>query len=311
MAHLDDLRTSGINASATDHREMTKRIHEILNTKVWSVNYTSLHDAAADAAEKNRELVISGAHSLNTTLALNCAVSCTPDARLTSSANPAVSIGTDNAVLSFRDIDLPPLQPASPTFDYTVPTIGEDVGVLLKAMRNCRVRLRKVEKFSTAVHVASSPGREFSYNTLYDCALNHNGVGLFIYPADGAWCNENRVDGGQINMLGGQTRVPGTRFIEMRVNPVGGHGPNGWAFYSVSLEGNTPEYHVYLNGAHSNHWYACRWEGNPFVHLTAPAGEFCLSNVFHYGYNLEAVTLEADAQAAGQVRDNIKVMVGD
>lgn len=305
MLNTSRTRQSPADEHPVDHNGITA----ILNYHVHSHRFGTLQAAADIAASQNKTLVIEGANTLTQTLTLNCAVICTPDASLTSSASPAVIIGDDNAVLTMRDIDLPPLQPQTPIFDYRVPVIGSDVGVLMKAMRNCRVRLRQVKNFSTGVHIASSPGHEFSYNTLYDWALNHNGVGLRIYPADNAWCNENAMRGGQINALGGFTRVAGMRFIEMDINPIGGYGPNGWLFDHVSLEGNTPEYHIYLDGATSNTWSTCRWEGTPYVYLTAPIGKYCLENLWAYGYNPSAITLEVDPLAQGQLRDNVILIV--
>jgi hypothetical protein len=166
------------------------------------------------------------------------------------------SFGVDNAILTMPILFRPQ---GGPDGDDGNP-LPEGDGIQVLGLNHSRVVLQRIANCEKGLNVSSSTDLGVAYNDffgpdIHDCVL----AGIHVQPMNaGAFCNDNRVFGGNIRINSTYANEAGSTLI--RMNSTGtSSAPNGWDFFGTTLEGAIASQLDIVHGAF-NTWWGCRWE---------------------------------------------------
>jgi hypothetical protein len=134
------------------------------------------------------------------------------------------------------------------------------------------------------------------YNNIFLSRLYNNKINLLLGSDAGnaSWTNENIFYGGEYGYDSSEgTAVSGVYDIKTQRDVASGiNGPNNNLFIKPSVEGNVPEFHIYLYDASYNMFLEGRYEvagSNGRVKLESSSGTFTNKNKFVGGYEVESL----------------------
>lgn len=207
------------------------------------------------------ELALAAAEAVSGTLHFDRSVSATstlvfanagcstqPGAILTSSASPAVRIGSATGVCADRTIRLPRITPL---------VANTGTGVEFSQATGCDVYIPSLLAFADSI-VMKGDGAAVAHNTITLGEIYGYTRNIVFSYNGGGWSNQNNFVGGRCAIIQVGSAVAGTRQVQLGV--VGDASlPSGNNFFGTSFEGDTPEFHVQCAGANNN-FFGCRWE---------------------------------------------------
>ena len=158
----------------------------------------------------------------------------------------------------------------------------------------CTVTIPHIQGFETGFHNYGL-GTGSNYNTFHLGDLDTNKVQQLMSSDATGSCNENKTRGGKMSYNSSEgSSVSGTRNIHI---PVTTNLADNNIWDGVSLEGDTPEFHVECGGI-DNEWRSCRWEnsGGCRVKWITPAA----GNQIIGGYRAETIVVTLGASAVPQ-----------
>lgn len=182
-----------------------------------------------------------------------------------------------------------------------------DTGIRFTNLDSCELTINLVANFKIGLNAHSTGAKGCCYNSVYIKYLRNNKINLMISAdRDGSWTNENKFFGGRLSHLSAEgVNISGCRHIFIKASH---YVPNQNIFFSPSIEGNAPEYHVENQGCW-NAIYSARWEASPAkvlysVDPTANGYEYSLANqgtknLICHGYRVDdiKVTHSGDGSA--------------
>lgn len=249
----------------------------------------AINQAAEDARLNDGVLVIKGTYEIDGTVEARCHVDATLG-RLEvadTSLAPAFRFGGLAANSADRRLAiLPEVIQTGKTVGTGV--WGTGIGVEVRSVRACSIVVPHVQNFGVGLRIASSAGG-CSYNAIEVGHLRNNQVNLDIAPTSPGWCNENRFLGPfrlSIESTEG-TNIPGVRHIRMTGYGTGS-GANNCTFYSPSLEGDGPQYHIEMTLATDNMVIQGRYEASAGCRVRLID---TLNTVFLYGYDAKSLQI--------------------
>lgn len=261
-----------------------------------SVDYTTELQAAVDAATAAGLPIrgCPGTFKIGSTLTLTCNgdLSMMTIAAAGASVSPAVQIGASNDYLFNVTLRLPSVTNTSKT---TTGWTGFDtsVGVEMKAVYSSRIYAKEIRGFGVGLFLSALDGKGCVYNEIYPGTLVDNKINLKLYPVDDGWVNENVFIGGRLTHSSAEgVQVSGTKQIYMGIDDTSStNPPNNNLFVKPSVEGDTPEYHLDIQGAF-NQFVAPRLEistsSSPVtsrVRYFSTATKTCDNNLIVGGYS--------------------------
>jgi len=253
---------------------------------------TALQEAADAAADADETLYIpDGDYIISDTLTIkgHCSVGPAAELQYTGSGT-AVVVGTTTNITG-KKICLPRVVKA--TLEH-----GIDIGVQIGQVGTSTICVPHIEDFGIGLKLTGANSGGAVYNTFHLGWLNNNKINLDLSPATGCYTNQNLFVGGRCQMdADNGDEVAG--FIQVRINDADVYAPNNNTFTGLSLEGDTPQYHILCYGR-NNLWLNCRFETTtgdsiyPKVHWgkgTVQAGY----NQIYYGTTTQYMVQTADA----------------
>ncbi len=213
--------------------------------------------------------------------------------------SPAVGVkvaASNNAIVGRKCVRLPEVINTA----YVAPPNNTGIAVQVVNAQFCELHLRKIETWGTAIDVVGQDNGT-AWCRFYLGWIYNNTVGLSLTVVQNGWVNENQFHGGAFSISSG-TSIPGTRYIKV------GRCNNN-TFYSTSLEGDGPEYHVECAGRF-NMWFMPRLETNLarpraiFTSIGTPFTSGCDNAVF-LGYPSAMGPLVVTNDGVGAARNNV------
>jgi len=206
-----------------------------------------------------------------------------------------VGAGGSGVVLSGARVTLPSIENwKKTTVGWAQAGVTGTTGVKGINLDTCSITVTNVFGFETGLHFYGQGGG-FISTTVHLGILNNNKVNHLLSADATGWVNENKTRGGKMSYSSNEgPTVAGARDILI---PVTTNLINNNVWDCVSLEGNTPEYHVECGGL-NNEWKTCRWE-NPTgcrVYWITPADK----NQILGGYGAQTIVQTLGASALPQ-----------
>lgn len=188
---------------------------------------------------------------------------------------------------SYQDIKLPQLVGLKNSYGWG----GLGNGLDLAACNACTIHITSVSGFNKGVVCGGYKGG-FAYNTVSINTIYSNKVNLELIGRGTGWANQNNFFGGRLwHYASDALDWEGT--AQLVLTKEDGHrysGPDGNAFYGVSLESSDTEYIMRLEHCNYNLFSNCRYEGTTRKILTNKGpGVTTHSNIFEGGWGLIAV----------------------
>jgi hypothetical protein len=181
---------------------------------------------------------------------------------------------------------------------------GASVGYELANLNACGIILPYAKGF-TIGELVTAYGTGNAYNVIRTLHLQNNKQNIVVRPADtSAWTNENTFLGGRLGHDSAEgSSVSGARHI-LQETIASGHIVNNNRFVNLSVEGDTPEYHVESIGAAFTTYEYLRWEATtPKVWFNQTSGGTgSTDNLIFYGYNAHQIAITESAASVRNVR---------
>lgn len=171
------------------------------------------------------------------------------------------------------------------------------IGVRTVNLDACFIYVNLIRDFKIGLNCHATSGKGNCYSNYYIKHLNNNQINHQISADnDGSWTNENKFFGGRFSFFSNEgNNVPDTRHIFIKA---ANFVPNQNIWFSPSIEGNTPEYHLENQGCW-NAIYSARWEAEPpkvlySVNESLTGNEFSIANqgtknLICHGYNVDVI----------------------
>lgn len=240
---------------------------------------------------------------------------------------PAVEVGYADHVTLLGNVAmwLPRIVQSAKT--WASGTAYADCALAITNTYNSEIHCAQLKQFAIGAWLRGySAGPSYglcAYNALYfrtieDCK---NSVLLQAGDSNGfSYVNENAFHGGrwytyEPGPAGATSNVTGVKPIRVLCDatPNAFSQPNNNRFYSVSLEGNLPQYHL-EDGGTDNLYDWCRWETNtglefPKVHwLDSSASLYAQHNLIRGGYYVDKIVQTQDTHS--NLRNVVQKSVG-
>ena len=169
------------------------------------------------------------------------------------------------------------------------------VGVKAINLGTCFVTITGIENFETGFYVYGQGGGT-AYCTFQVGHLWNNKRNMVLGADTGGWSNQNTFIGGRYshNSIEGEN-VPGTRHILLETTP---HPVNNNTWLNPSVEGNTVEEQIDVDGGSFNHWINPRLERS--LGGRVRWGASANRNVIQGGYHAGSATV---TRIAGESRN--------
>ncbi|MBP8005497.1 MAG: phage tail protein [Acinetobacter sp.] len=258
-----------------------------------------IHDAWVRAVFASsflhKKLIAQGAFYTDKTLKLYCSSDLACATIFSSNQDIAIEIASlDYSYLNRLELKLPKIISTLKNGNGWDST-GE-VGVRTVNLNVCEIYLPLIRSFKVGLNVHSTENKGNCYSRYNIGHLDNNKINLMVSADQNSWTNENKYFGGRFSHNSSEgNNVPGVRHIFIKASS---YVPNQNIFYSPSIEGNAPEFHVEDQGC----WGAidnARWEASPpkllySVDESLDGNEFSISNqgtrnLISHGYNVDAI----------------------
>lgn len=182
---------------------------------------------------------------------------------------------------------------------------GQGTGLRIVNALQCNIYIQNVIDFAVGAHITSNASSGNAYNNYFIQTLENNQVNLKLQALDTtSWVNENNFYGGRFAHYSGEgTNVVGVRQIQIKNFSAASLVINSNVFYKPSIEGNTPEYHVEIEGSY-NEIIAGRWEAaTPKLLINSISASSGKNNIILHGYKSETIvtTIQGIAPDKNQV----------
>lgn len=200
--------------------------------------------------------------------------------------NPVINVSLPSpgtgVILSRKDIKLPEII----NLDATNAATAQGVAVQLVNLQHCRVDFRKIENWGVGAYIVGN-GDGIAWNHFNMQSFLNCKISIWADVINSGYNNENQFYGGAPGISSGSA-IPGTRYLVL------GHSGenlsiNNNTFYSLALEGDQPEFHIWTGGRMCT-WYAPRFETSSgptrinFDNSSGTDGIGGSNNTFFVGY---------------------------
>ena len=222
----------------------------------------AINAADAAAVAGGGRLHVQGTHAIASTVTISSNAECLPSATFNwigTGTGTAVQVGPGGSgVILYRSrIRLPRIINAKKSaLGWAQSGVAGTTGVKCVNLDHCDVFVPYIRDFENGL-VQYGQGAGFQFTTIHLGHLDNNKVQQTLTADATGWCNDNKTRGGGMSYNSAEgSSVSGTRDIYL---PTTTNILNNNVWDAVSLEGDTPEFHVESGGLY-NEWRGCRWE---------------------------------------------------